>query len=693
MLFMSLILLAVDASARMVHHEERAILVDSLRTCLASASTTADSFRIMFDLYDLSTIDNNELASKELYYVAKRLGDEDAQLEMLRNIALLASTIKDEEMGRWTLKEVATLPPSENRSQSTVFIKACIADAIQFASEEERDRYINHTLDKFVDVGNRTVDKYERASQLFMLLNLLSGDRHGSMVEDYANQLSSVILSMPRLPVNYLLNRQNTMTAIAFWHNDMFEQSVEADRRQLESYDRMRKYNEQNGRSYCNYALQRYASIARMMRSYDALSDSEVDSLAAEVDKICEYYPKYAMFHDLRPVVKMGQLMKKGRYDEAMPIVKTLTENAVDLDEKRHYLRILAYVADKVGDEETKMQSESELSRLIAEYELNRTDQRLKELHTLYELSNRRHQTAEVALERQNRRAMEITVVSIILALTLFVFVILYMRFRGLSKKLNVTNEALKADRASLLNAQRKLVEARDKARLAETEKSQIITYISNELMGPANAVSEYAHMLIDSLPAEQNEVMRRFVDVISGNTRIIQTIAFDVQEFSTIETHRLSTVCEPVDANRMAEMAVESVRPGLKSGLSLEMIPVTDGSPVIITDSRRVESILLSLLSNAIKFTDKGSVTLKVEIDRKEAKATFSVTDTGIGVPADKAEQIFERFERLNSERVGLGLGLANCRMIAAALNGTVSLDTSYPGPGSRFLLIIPID
>ncbi len=690
---MLLILMAVDASARMVHHEERAHLVDSLQTCLASATTTADSFRIMFDLYDLSTIDNNESTSKDLYYVAKRLGNEDAQLEMLRNIALLASTVKDEAMGRWALDEVVKLPPSENRSQSTVFIKACIADAIQFASEEERDRYMNHMLDKFIDVGDRSLDKYERASQLFMLLNLLSGDGHGTMVEEYANQLSSLILSMPRLPVNYLLNRHNTMTAIAYWHNDMFDKSVEADRRQLESYDRMRKYNEHNGREYCNYALQRYAAIARMMRNYDALSECEADSLAAEVDKICEYYPRYTMFHDLRPVVKMGLLMKKGNYSEAMPIVKSMAENAVDLDDKRHYMRMLAYVAEQVGDEETRAQAESEMERLLAEYESNRTGQRLKELQTLYELSNRKHQTAEVELERQNRRAMEITVVSIILALTLFVFVILYARFRGLSKKLNITNEALKADRASLLNAQQKLVEARDKARLAETEKSQIITYISNELMGPANAVSEYAHMLIDSLPAEQNDIMRKFVDVISGNTRIIQTIAFDVQEFSTIETHRLSTICEPVDANRMAGMAVESVRPGVKSGVSLELIPVADGSPVIITDARRVEAILLSLLSNAIKFTDEGSVTLKVEIDRDAAKAVFSVTDTGIGVPADKAEQIFERFERLNSERMGLGLGLSNCRMIASALNGTVNLDTSYTGPGSRFVLTIPIN
>ena len=77
-------------------------------------------------------------------------------------------------------------------------------------------------------------------------------------------------------------------------------------------------------------------------------------------------------------------------------------------------------------------------------------------------------------------------------------------------------------------------------------------------------------------------------------------------------------------------------------------------------------------------------------EMDSQTGDAIFSVTDTGIGVPADKAEVIFNRYEKLNPDIEGSGLGLSVCQLVARALNATVRLDTTYPGPGARFLLIL---
>jgi signal transduction histidine kinase len=108
-------------------------------------------------------------------------------------------------------------------------------------------------------------------------------------------------------------------------------------------------------------------------------------------------------------------------------------------------------------------------------------------------------------------------------------------------------------------------------------------------------------------------------------------------------------------------------------------------------TDRQRVLQLLSNYLSNACKFTHEGEIMLDYYVDEQLKTVTFSVTDTGIGIPVDKAEIIFNRFEKLNSFEQGTGLGLHVCRLIAKTLHGEVRLDTSYTS-GSRFIFVHPI-
>ena len=109
-----------------------------------------------------------------------------------------------------------------------------------------------------------------------------------------------------------------------------------------------------------------------------------------------------------------------------------------------------------------------------------------------------------------------------------------------------------------------------------------------------------------------------------------------------------------------------------------------------LFTDPQRVHQILLNLLTNAAKFTPKGSITLAYSVDSEKETVTFSVTDTGIGIKADKKDLIFERFVKLDKETQGAGLGLTISRLLARILGGDVILDTTYT-KGARFLLILP--
>ena len=111
----------------------------------------------------------------------------------------------------------------------------------------------------------------------------------------------------------------------------------------------------------------------------------------------------------------------------------------------------------------------------------------------------------------------------------------------------------------------------------------------------------------------------------------------------------------------------------------------------VIKSDILRIQQILTNFLTNAIKNTEKGSITLGCTTEETPGFVSFYVADTGIGVPPDKAEEIFGRYVKLDSFKPGTGLGLCICRSLAEKLGGKVYLDREY-SPGARFVLDIPV-
>ena len=110
-----------------------------------------------------------------------------------------------------------------------------------------------------------------------------------------------------------------------------------------------------------------------------------------------------------------------------------------------------------------------------------------------------------------------------------------------------------------------------------------------------------------------------------------------------------------------------------------------------LLTDSARLQQVLINLLINATKFTSQGSITLQLE-QQTEDTALFSVTDTGTGIPKEKQKKIFNRFEKLNENAQGTGLGLSICQLIIEQLGGSIWIDPDYE-EGSRFLFTHPID
>ena len=138
-----------------------------------------------------------------------------------------------------------------------------------------------------------------------------------------------------------------------------------------------------------------------------------------------------------------------------------------------------------------------------------------------------------------------------------------------------------------------------------------------------------------------------------------------------------------------MARSAFDEVKGKQKTGVELSFVSNVDDGYKIFTNAYRLRSALLHLLDNAVKFTEKGSVELACEL--KDRQMLFSVTDTGVGIKEEDRERIFETFQKIDTFKSGIGLGLPLSRRMVRTLGGDVELDTSYTN-GSRFVISIPL-
>ncbi len=281
-------------------------------------------------------------------------------------------------------------------------------------------------------------------------------------------------------------------------------------------------------------------------------------------------------------------------------------------------------------------------------------------------------------------------VISIAILVNLLV---LYRKNRRLNSRLTKLNKTLIRERNNLRNAQADLIRARNKALSAENRKTQLVNYVSHEIVTPLNTIVQYSHMIIEAIDEEKRDYLENFADVVRINSRMLQTLANDVQEINALECNELPLNIVPASVLKICNTALDSVKPEIKNEKVKLIFPQAESDDhTINTDPLRVETMLINLLSNAVKFTDEGTVELSYEVNRSNHTITFSVTDTGPGIPQGKDDEIFERFSKLNPETEGHGLGLPICKLVAQLLETDVMLDRSHQN-GARFHFTLPMD
>ena len=241
-------------------------------------------------------------------------------------------------------------------------------------------------------------------------------------------------------------------------------------------------------------------------------------------------------------------------------------------------------------------------------------------------------------------------------------------------------------DITELKETERMLIGAKEKAEEADRLKSAFLANMSHEIRTPLNAIVGFSSLLEEAEDAEEKHL---YATIIEENNKLLLQLISDILDLSKIEAGTFDIIPEQVDAQQLCNELLQAMQ--VKATEQVEILLAPELPELTFTsDKNRLYQVLLNFITNALKFTSKGSIVIDYQINGNEVR--FSVQDTGMGIEPEKQEAIFTRFVKLNNFIAGTGLGLSICQSIVTQLGGKIGVE-SKPGEGSCFWFTHPLN
>lgn len=357
-----------------------------------------------------------------------------------------------------------------------------------------------------------------------------------------------------------------------------------------------------------------------------------------------------------------------GNHAKAIRLFAEIANQSGNTDLYNNYLKIhkeIARINKELGQYKEACDSYHTIKATSDSINAHNYTSQINLLRTVYQVDR-------LALnnQMQRNRMLFYLVMGGILILTIFVIFVFH----------------IKKENRSLAASRQKLDEARKNAEKSIRTKSLFLSNMSHEIRTPLNALSGFSSILTDdNIDAE---IRKQCNDIIQQNSDLLLKLIDDVVDLSSLERGKMQFHFGTHDAVSLCRNVIDTVDK-IKQTAAAVIFHTSLEKLELHTDEARLQQLLINLLINATKFTTEGSITLALEI--QDGMALFSVTDTGCGIAPEKQGKIFNRFEKLDENAQGCGLGLSICQLIVEQFGGKIWIDSEYRG-GSRFVFTHPI-
>ena len=675
------------------------VLIDSLNSELSRVRSPQDSIPLIYDLYDLHSSKKpiTDLIQR-LFYIGRRIDDERIQMDAARRFA--GGGGYNDTIFELVKAQVAQLPKSKERDETILFMD--VQRDIWKVSEMPMDKRLEEIAklvasDNLYTRSSRTGDKYNEIRNLYKLVNYMADDFNNTLLPNYLDRLGALIENIDLVA---LKNQYYNRAATIYTDNGQPEKAVAAFRKLLEALNVLETEDDAIGgeRRFRNYDPYRYNYYSRMLANLKAIKPADIEFIQADLLRMFAKNPAQEKRYDHDHRMRANLFMAMQQYKLAVPEIKAeLAKDNITLSRRLRLLKALQKAARETDDQTLLVHAMDEYNTQMEAYNKENAAQKYRELQIRYDVHQL--QSEKDSLEREqeqnelrtSRRIIWGAIAAlIVMAMFLFVVVRLYRKSQRLSIRLSNVVARLQEESEQLHRTTEQLTLERNRAEAANKSKDEFLHSMSHELRTPLNAISGFSKQIVRKLTDEQRVKFDKYVHLITLNTEQLEKIIDDVLYVSSIQDAAVDPFIEQVSVEQVLYECEIGMQGKLASGVELRIVNKTPAGFTFETDRRLLDRILFNLLGNSAKFTEQGYVELMAEIDyEKTGGVIFSVTDTGPGIPPDRAKDVFKRFTKVDTFKPGAGLGLYIAKRTATLINARLRLDTTH-SPGTRFTLLV---
>ncbi len=533
------------------------------------------------------------------------------------------------------------------------------------------DKALESYQDALTELSNISDQHPYRAQLLLKMSNVLQRKGRLEEAEKILEELEKILYQEPDYPTDFFFCIEKTNFAIS--HGHLSQDYLNEANIWLHKMDSIYQLHpEKFYRFHLDYTTAAYyRAMGNWDKQYWKQALDIYSKLQAEYsgNKRSTYY-RWTSLEKIYLCKIQGMAMEACRiYQELYPPIDTLASQS--------YIRQINTIKAKYQIDKIETASNNEYNKIITSILVG--TMALVTLFVLLAILLKRQrekvklstQKLETASNNEYNKIITSILVGTMALVTLFVLLAIL----------------LKRQREKVKLSTQKLVTSRINAENAMRAKSVFLSNMSHEIRTPLNALSGFSSLLTEE--GLDDETRRQCNEVIQQNSELLLKLINDVIDLSSLEFGKLQFCIVQHDAVSICRNVIDTVNKVKQTQAELTFTTELEEMP-IETDDSRLQQVLINLLINATKFTPQGSIVLKLEKETDDT-VLFTVTDTGCGIPKDKQANIFQRFEKLNENAQGSGLGLSICQLIIEHIGGQIWIDSEY-AEGSRFCFTHPI-